>query len=181
MKFILTILALALVAGISVATLENGDLSNIDPAVFDGAQFSKEGVSAGSESDMTSSMSAFAKDGSEKDAKLAGAFEVPQKLQPTQPIFGFGERSIGVGDATIAPSANVIFSFGVSPIPAGDKIITPPVFEPTFTFGKSPIPVGDSIITPPADVTFSFGEMPLFGNTESPQPDQNPIFGFGHK
>ena len=158
MKFILTILALALVAGISVATLENGDLSNIDPAVFDGAQFSKEGVSAGSESDMTSSMSAFAKDGSEKDAKLAGAFEVPQKLQPTQPIFGFGERSIGVGDATIAPSANVIFSFGVSPIPAGDKIITPP-----------------------ADVTFSFGEMPLFGNTESPQPDQNPIFGFGHK
>jgi len=48
------------------------DLSGTDPAVFDSAQFAKDGVSGGSESDLTSSQSAFLKDGNEVDAKLPG-------------------------------------------------------------------------------------------------------------
>lgn len=69
---ILSVLLLALLAGIATAALDDGDLTNIDPAVFDSSDFKKDGVSAGSESDMTSSMAAFAKDGNEKNAKIAG-------------------------------------------------------------------------------------------------------------
>ena len=59
--------------GIAAATLEDGDLSGIDPAVFDGALFTKDGVSAGAESGLTSSQEAFLKDGNELKANLTGA------------------------------------------------------------------------------------------------------------
>lgn len=69
MKFLI-VLALLFI-GTAVATLENGDLTNIDPVVFNTAQFAKTGLS-GADSGNTASIDAFLKDGDEKNAKIEG-------------------------------------------------------------------------------------------------------------
>ena len=72
-RILLTLMfTLGIAMFIASASLEDGDLTNIDPAVFASSDFKKDGVSAGSESDLTSSMSAFLKDGNEKNAKIEG-------------------------------------------------------------------------------------------------------------
>lgn len=72
MRKFVPILVLAFFVGISVATLEDGDLTNIDPGVFSLPILAKDGVSGGAESGLTSTQEAFLKDGDEKGATVKG-------------------------------------------------------------------------------------------------------------
>ena len=73
MRILATILALALFAGItvSVATLDDGDLTDTDASVFDQPKMAKDGVD-GNAPMLTSSQTAFLAEGTEMNASLPG-------------------------------------------------------------------------------------------------------------